>query len=85
MIRSFQIWLWGIVAELEFALYPWKTKEPPTWAVERYNLDHNIVDEYEDHMYHGWLKSLEDRTARLQLEMISVQNQINDLKDKPDV
>jgi len=85
MIRRLQIWLWGIVAEVEFILYPWKSNDPPSWAVERYNLDHNIVDEFENHMYYDWIKQLEDRTARLQLEMISVQNQINDLKDKPDV
>ena len=29
--------LWSIAAELEYSLYPWKTKEPPQWAIERYN------------------------------------------------
>ena len=42
MIRDIHIWLWGMVAELEHVLYPWKTKSPPNWAVERYGLDHHI-------------------------------------------
>ena len=76
MIRKIQIWMWGIVAELEYQLYPWKTSEPPQWAVERYNVDHKIVDEFEEHMYYGWLKNHDDRIAKLQLEMIAIQKQL---------
>ena len=81
MIRKFHIWLWGIVMELEYQLYPWKSKEPPSWAVERYNLDHGIVDDYEDHMHYNWLKTLEDRTAKLQLEMIYITEEVRKLRD----
>jgi len=70
--------LWSIAAELEYSLYPWKTKEPPQWAIERYNVDHGITDTFEDHMYYGWLKNLEERTAKLQLEMIAVQKQLQE-------
>jgi hypothetical protein len=41
MIRNIRIWLWGIVAELEYRLYPWSTRDVPQWAVERYNLDNS--------------------------------------------
>tara|TARA_Y100000004_G_scaffold147076_1_gene168125 strand:+ start:915 stop:1169 length:255 start_codon:yes stop_codon:yes gene_type:complete len=80
MIRTLRIWLWSIAAELEYRLYPWKTDDVPQWAVERYNLDHGIVDEYEDHMHYSWLKSLEDRTAKLQLEMINVIGRLNKIE-----
>ena len=33
MIRDIHIWLWGMVAELEHVLYPWKTKSPPNCKV----------------------------------------------------
>ncbi len=36
MIRSIHIWLWGIVSELEYKLYPWKTDTPPEWVEDRY-------------------------------------------------
>ena len=39
MIRTLRIWLWGIVAELEYQLYPWKSNDVPQWAIDRYNID----------------------------------------------
>ena len=78
--RNVQINLWSIVAELEYQLYPWKTSEPPKWAMERHNVHHNIVDEYEEHMYYGWIKSHDDKISSLQLQMIQVQKELNDLK-----
>jgi hypothetical protein len=85
LIRSFQIWLWGIVMELEYQLYPWKTSNPPSWAVERYNLDHGIIDDYEDHMHYGWLKSHDDKIGRLQKEMIYALDEIRKLREKSNV
>ena len=85
MIRSFQIWLWGIVMELEYQLYPWKTSNPPSWAVERYNLDHGITDDYEDHMHYGWLKSHDDKSDRIQKEMIYALDEIRKLREKSNV
>ena len=66
--------------ELEYKLYPWKDNTPPEWAISRYNLDHEIVDEYENHMYYTWIKSHDEKINRLQLEMLSVQKQLNENK-----
>lgn len=76
MIKKLQIQLWSIVMELEYMLYPWKTKEPPAWAIERFNLDHHIVDEIEDSFYYNWIKSHEEKISRLQTEMIYAQKEI---------
>ena len=82
MFRKFQIWLWGIVMELEYELYPWKSKDPPQWAVERYNLDSGIRDPFEaDEFYFGWIKMHKEMIERLQTEMISVQKQLSELKN----
>ena len=79
MIRDIHIWLWGIIAELEHTLYPWKTNNPPDWAVERYNLDHGI-EEDENSLYYEWIKSHDQKINRLQNEMIHAQEQIKELK-----
>jgi len=81
MFRSIHVWLWGIVAELEYHLYPWKTQSPPQWAIDRYNLD-GQSDElpYDDRLKFDWLKVHEDKIATLQLEMRSVIKSIQILK-----
>jgi len=66
--------------ELEYKIYPWKTSQPPSWAVERYSLDHGIIDDYEDHMHYDWLKSHEDKIGKLQLEMLHVIERLNKLE-----
>ena len=78
MFYSIRVFLWGIVAELEYHLYPWKTSNPPEWASKKYNLDHGIVDEYENHMYYDWLKSHEEKIGRLQKEVIFLLEKINE-------
>ena len=78
MFYSVRVFLWGIVAELEYHLYPWKTSNPPEWASKKYNLDHGIVDEYEKHMYYDWLKSHEEKIGRLQKEVIFLLEKINE-------
>jgi hypothetical protein len=78
MFYSVRVFLWGIVAELEYHLYPWKTSNPPEWASKKYNLDHGIVDEYENHMYYDWLKSHEEKIGRLQKEVIFLLEKINE-------
>ena len=82
MIKKFQIWLWGLVAELEYILYPWKTSTPPQWAIDRYSLDHGIKDEYEDNMYFGWMKAHEDKIGSIQLQLIELRKRINELENK---
>ncbi len=80
MFRDIHIWLWSIVMDLEDMLYPWKTKDPPNWAVERYNLDHGIKDSIEDSFYYEWIMAHDQKINRLQNEMIHAQEQIKELK-----
>ena len=80
MIRKFQIWLWGIVAELEYHLYPWKTSKPPQWAVERYNVDHGITDNFED-FYFRWIKGHKELIEKLQDEMLWVRKELHNLNE----
>ena len=75
MIRSIRIWLWGIVAELEYQLYPWKTSTPPEWVKSEYRVE----PDYEQNLNYDWLRSHEDKISRLQKEMIWVQQQIHKL------
>jgi len=81
MFRDIHVWLWGIVAELEFQLYPWKTQNPPDWAVERYNLDHGIKDEYEDHMYYSWLLSQEQKIQKIEESIIYLKKKLDENKE----
>ena len=40
MIKQLRIFLWGIVADLEYTLYPWKDENdtPPENIITKYNL-----------------------------------------------
>jgi len=75
MIRTVRIWLWGLVAELEYQLYPWKTDQPPKWVEEKYT----PPPDYESNFNDDWLKSHDDKISRLQSEMIWVQQEIHKL------
>jgi|TARA_E500000318_G_scaffold103260_1_gene108156 hypothetical protein len=85
MLSQFRIWLWGMVAELEYKLYPWKTSTPPAWAAERYGADTNTIhDNHEfnyESLHYDWLKSHDDKINRLQDEMIWVQKEIIKLQE----
>ena len=82
MIYKFRVWLWGIVAELEYQLYPWTTDKPPTWAVSRYNLDIKSKDmEYDEELNFEWLKCHDDKISRLQLEMLHIIEEVRKLRD----
>ena len=81
MFRDIHVWLWGIVAELEYQLYPWKNKNPPDWAVERYNLDHGIKDEYEDHMYYNWLLSQEQKIQKIEESIIYLKKKLDEKEE----
>ena len=72
--------LWSIVAEIEYKLYPWKYKEPPSWAVSRYNIDRGIVDEYENNMYFGWIKSLEEKMSGIDDRLEQLKNEVDEMK-----
>jgi|TARA_R100000479_G_scaffold175725_1_gene127540 hypothetical protein len=82
MIRDIQIWLWSIVMDLEDMLYPWKVKDPPNWAVERYNLDHGIRDQVEDSIYYGWIRSHDQKINKVEEHIINLYKEIELLKQK---
>lgn len=81
---NFRVFLWGVVAELEYHLYPWKTSDPPQWAVERHNLDSNIKydgDHEEDKIfYYDWIKSQDEKIRKIEENIIYLTNQINEMK-----
>jgi len=75
VIRSVRIWLWGIVAELEYQLYPWKTSTPPEWV----RPEHKIEPDYEQNLHYDWIQSHDQKISRLQEEMIWIQKEIHKL------
>ena len=82
MIHSIRVFLWGIVSELEYQLYPWKTRTPPSWAIERHNLPDHHDDELDEVIYKEWIRAHDDKISRLQSEMIAAQREIHKLKDE---
>lgn len=72
--------LWSIAAEIEYKLYPWKSKEPPSWAISKYNVDHGIIDEYENNMYFGWIKSLEEKMSGIDDRLEQLKNEVDEMK-----
>jgi len=67
--------------ELEYHLYPWKTSDAPSWAIKRYNLDNEIVDDYENSLHYSWIKEHDQKIARLQEEMILVMSSIKKIEE----
>ena len=76
MLFNLRVFLWGIVAELEYALYPWKDKSPPEEASKKYNLTDTTV---EQHFQYDWIQSHDQKIVRLQEEMLWVQKEIHKL------
>ncbi len=81
MILTLRVWLWGIVMELEDVLYPWKTSEPPSWAIERHGLPNDYDDELDEIIYKEWIKAHEEKISRLQSEMIYISEEVRKLRD----
>ena len=75
MIRSLRIWLWGIVAELEYQLYPWKTSDPRSNVAQKYNLD----SDYSSNLNYDWLKAHDEKINKLEENMITVFKEIHKL------
>ena len=75
MIKQLRIFLGGIVADLEYALYPWKDENdtPPENIIAKYNLPEKSFDEQ---LNYDWIKSHDEKIDRLQKEMIWVQSQL---------
>lgn len=86
MFNELRIWLWGLSAELEYKLYPWKKSTPPQWAKERYMIDsEEILNDHkfdDNDLHYDWLKSHDDKIDRLQNEMVYVCKQLNLLDKK---
>jgi hypothetical protein len=80
MIRQIRIFLWGIISELEYMLYPWNEEnKPPEETIKKFNLPETPFDE---NLHYDWLKSHDDKINRLQEEMIWVQKEIHRLNEK---
>jgi len=75
VIRSLHVWLWGIVAELEYQLYPWKTSDPPSDVAQKYNLE----KDYASNLHYDWLKSHDEKINKLEENMIAAYDQIHKL------
>jgi len=81
MIKKIRIFLWGIVAELEYHLYPWKSSEPPQWAIDRHNLDSGLMSNIDDeYLYFNWLKSQEQKIQKIEANIIFIIDEIDKLK-----
>lgn len=75
MLFNIRVFLWSAIAELEYILYPWKTKSPPEWV----RPEHKMPEDYEKNFNDDWLKSHDEKINRLQQEMIWVQQEIHKL------
>jgi hypothetical protein len=76
MIFNLRVFLWSIIAELEYILYPWKEENPPEDLAQKYNLPDAT---FEQNLNYDWLKSHDEKITRLQEEMIWVQKEIHKL------
>lgn len=80
-MRDIQIYIWSLVMDLEDWLYPWKTKNPPQWAVERYNLDSGLCEDInQDQFYFDWLKTQEQKIQVIEKNIISLTKELQELK-----
>ena len=76
MLFNLRVFLWTIVAELEYHLYPWKDEKPPEDIMQRYNLPDTNFD---NNLQYDWIQSHDQKISRLQEEMIWVQQEIHKL------
>jgi len=76
MLFNLRVFLWNIVAELEYHLYPWKEEKPPEDIMQRYNLPDTNFD---NNLQYDWIQSHDQKISRLQEEMIWVQQEIHKL------
>lgn len=76
MLFNLRVFLWTIVAELEYILYPWKEEKPPEDVAQKYNLPEA---NYDKNLHYDWIQSHDQKIARLQEEMIWVQQEIHKL------
>lgn len=82
MVRNIHVWLWSVVAELEYILYPWKTTSPPNWVIERYNFHCDIKDDFEEHMYYNWLLSQEQKIQKIEENILVIYKKLEFVEKK---
>ena len=76
MLFSIRVFLWTIVAELEYRLYPWVEEAPPQDLAQKYNLPE---PDFDRNLHYDWIQSHDQKISRLQEEMIWVQQEIHKL------
>ena len=79
MLFNLRVFLWTVVSELEYHLYPWKEEKPPEDIIKKYNLPETSHD---DNLYYDWIQSHDQKISRLQEEMIWVQKEIHKLNNE---
>ena len=82
-MRDIQIYIWSLVMDLEDWLYPWKTTNPPQWAVERYNLDSGLSRDIDNNQfYFDWLKQQEQKIQKIEKNIIGIHKQLDSMQIK---
>ena len=82
-MRDIQIYIWSLVMDLEDWLYPWKTKNPPQWAVERYNLDSGLSRDIDSNQfYFDWLKQQEQKIQMIEKNIIGIHKKLDSMERK---
>lgn len=76
MLFRIRVFLWSIVAELEYQLYPWTDEKPPIDVAKKYNLPESDFDK---NLHYDWIQSHDQKIARLQEEMIWVHKELHKL------
>lgn len=82
LLHEIRVLIWGIVAELEYILYPWKNKNPPQDIVSRYNLNDSSDYEstYDSNFHYDWLKSHDEKLNKIEEDIIQIYKEIHKLK-----
>jgi|TARA_R100000084_G_scaffold44733_1_gene18389 hypothetical protein len=82
-MRDIRIYIWSLVMDLEDWLYPWKTKNPPQWAVERYNLDSGLSRDIDSNQfYFDWLKQQEQKIQMIEKNIIGIHKKLDSMEIK---
>ena len=76
MLFNLRVFLWNIVAELEYRLYPWVEEKPPQDIAKKYSLPE---EDFNKNLQYDWMQSHDQKISRLQEEMIWVQQEIHKL------
>ena len=69
--------------DIEDWLYPWKTTNPPQWAVERYNLDSGLSRDIDNNQfYFDWLKQQEQKIQKIEKNIIGIHKKLDSMEIK---